>query len=91
MIKLNQGISFGSETKLKASFFYEWDRTNNSKPYSLIKHFQTGGVVRNCTFEMGHCPVSNNGFGSFWFGVVLVGHGVINCLASESFFVVSFS
>ena len=36
-------------------------------------------------------PVSNNGFGSFWFGMVLVGHGFINyCLASESF-VVSFS
>ena len=37
-----------------------------------------------------HCPVSNNSFGSFWFSMVLVGHGFINCLASESF-VVSFS
>ena len=37
-----------------------------------------------------HCPVSNNGFGSFWFGMILVGHGFINCLASDSF-VVSFS
>ena len=37
-----------------------------------------------------HCPVSNNGFGSFSFGMVLVGHGFINYLASESF-VVSFS
>ena len=36
------------------------------------------------------CPVSNNGFGSFWFGMVLVVHGFINCLALESF-VVSFS
>ena len=33
------------------------------------------------------CPVSNNGFGSVWFGMVLVGHGFINCLASESFVV----
>ena len=23
--------------------------------------------------EMTHCPVSNNGFGSFWFGMVLFG------------------
>ena len=37
-----------------------------------------------------HCPVSNNSFGSFWFCMVLVGHGFINHLVSESF-VVSFS
>ena len=36
------------------------------------------------------CPVLNNGVGSFWFGMVLVGYGFINCLASESF-VVTFS
>ena len=36
------------------------------------------------------CPVSNNGFGSFWFGMVPIGHGSINCLALGSF-VVSFS
>ena len=40
--------------------------------------------------EMTQCPVSNNGFGSFWFGMVLVVHGYIDCLASESF-IVSFS
>ena len=28
--------------------------------------------------------VSNNGFDSVWFGMVLVGHSFINCLASES-------
>ena len=37
-----------------------------------------------------HCPVLNNSFDSFWFSMVLVDHGFINCLASESF-VVSFS
>ena len=35
------------------------------------------------------CPVSNNSFGSIWFSMVLVGHGFINCMPSESF-VVSF-
>ena len=40
--------------------------------------------------EARKCPVSNNGFGSFLFRMVLVGHGFINCLASESL-VVSFS
>ena len=42
------------------------------------------------TQAMIHCPVSNNSFGSIWFSMVLVGHGFINCLPSESF-VVSFS
>ena len=32
-------------------------------------------------------PVSNNSFGSFRFSMVLVGHGFINCLPSESFVV----
>ena len=31
------------------------------------------------------CPVSNNGFDSFWIGMVLVDDSFINCLASESF------
>ena len=34
-----------------------------------------------------HCPVSNNSIGSFWISIVLVGHGFINFLASESFVV----
>ena len=28
-----------------------------------------------------YCSVSNNGFSSFWFGMILVGHSFINCLA----------
>ena len=43
----------------------------------------------NCIVKS-QCPVSNNSFGSIWFSMVLVGHGFINCLPSESF-VVSFS
>ena len=45
---------------------------------------------RKSLFEIAHCPVSNNGFGSFWFGMVLVVDGFNDCLALESF-VVSFS
>ena len=34
-----------------------------------------------------HFPVSNNSFGLFWFGMVLVGHGVINWGISSSWIV----
>ena len=44
-------------------------------------------VMRKWSIE---CPVLNNSFGSFWFSIVLVGHGFINSLPSESF-VVSFA
>ena len=43
-----------------------------------------------CDTVRSQCSVLDNSFGSFWFSMVLVGHGFINCLASESF-VVSFS
>ena len=47
-------------------------------PETLVK-FPRPGVI--------HCPVSNYGFDSFWFRMVLVGHGFISYLASESFLV----
>ena len=60
---------------------------------------QIGAFVLSCFLSVHYrsyvkvdteqCPVSNNSFGSFWFSMVLVGTGFINCLASESF-VVSF-
>ena len=68
--------------------FSHLSHPNKRTHIGFFLHFQTFYFFPEMT--SGHCPVLNNGLGSFWFSMVQVVHGFIDCLASDSF-IVSFS